>query len=146
MRHRQERKILREFTITNSRKHLDLLAARWQETEPTAVVKQAHERLVGGRKQPNKEKILSLYDPDIQVIVRGKSGVEVEFGNNLWLGETREGIIVDYLLEKDKTADAKQISPAIERLVGEQGLPVGKVRGDRGLHGAANETALQIRA
>lgn len=41
-----------------------------------------------------------FYDPDVQVIVRGKSGAEVEFGNKLWLGETREGLIVDYLLEK----------------------------------------------
>ena len=50
-----------------------------------AAVRQAHERLIGGRKQPNKDKILSLYEPDIQVIVRGKSGAEVEFGNNLWV-------------------------------------------------------------
>jgi len=108
-----------------------------------AAIKQAHERLIGGRKLPNKDKILSLYDADVEVIVRGKSGAAVEFGNNLWLGETREGVIVDYLLEKDKTSDAKQIEPAIRRLVEEQGLAVGKVWGDRALQSAANETALQ---
>jgi hypothetical protein len=31
----------------------------------------------------NDEKILSLFEPDIQVIVRGKAGAEVEFGNLL---------------------------------------------------------------
>lgn len=165
-RHRKavlrEMKKLMKRIARHARKHLDLLAARWQETEFTpgqvrqisqriesvlaqlpAAVKQAHERLIGGRKLPNKDKILSLYDPDIQVIVRGKSGAEVEFGNNLWLGETREGIIVDYVLEKEKTADAKQIEPAIQRLVEEQGLPVGNVWGDRGLHSVTNETALR---
>ena len=74
--------------------------------------------------------------------MRGKSGAEVEFGNNLWLGETREGLIVDYLLEKDKTSDAKQIRPAIRRPVGDQQLPVGNVWGDRGLHSEANEEFL----
>ena len=160
----REMKKLVKRIARHARKHHDLLTDRWQETELTpgqvrqisqriesvlaqlpAAVKQAHERLIGGRKLPNKDKILSLYEPDIQVIVRGKSGAEVEFGNNLWLGETREGIIVDYLLEKDKTADAKQIAHAIQRLVGEQGLAVAKVWGDRGLHSAANETALQTR-
>jgi len=58
-----------------------------------SAIQQARERLIGGRKLPNNGKILSLHDPDVQVIVRGKSSAEVDFGNNLWLGETREGII-----------------------------------------------------
>jgi hypothetical protein len=37
-----------------------------------AAIKQAHERIIGGRKLVNKEKILSFYDPDVQVIKRGK--------------------------------------------------------------------------
>jgi hypothetical protein len=146
----------------HARRHLDILAARGDETELCAgeirqisgriegvlaqlpaAIRQAHERLIGGRKLPNKEKILSLYDPDVQVLVRGKSGAEVEFGNNLWLGETREGFIADYLLEREKTSDAKQIEPAIRRLVREQGLPVGNVWGDRGLHSASNEDMLE---
>ena len=160
----RETKRLVKRIARHARKHHDLLTARWQETELSpgqvsqikeriegvltqlpAAIKQAHERLIGGRKLPNKDKILSFHEPDIQVMVRGKSGAEVEFGNNLWLGETREGIIADYLLEKEKTADAKQMEPAIQRLVEEQKLPVGKVWGDRGLHSAANETALQAR-
>jgi hypothetical protein len=48
------------------------------------VIKQAHERIIGGRKVLNKDKVFSLYDEDVQVIVRGKSNAEVEFGNNLW--------------------------------------------------------------
>ena len=104
-----------------------------------AAIKQAHERIIGGRKLVNKEKILSFYDPDVQVIKRGESNAEIEFGNNLWLGETREGLIVDYLLEKEKTSDAQQIKPAMIRLVDEQNLPVKSAWGDRGQHSAANE-------
>ena len=165
-------KTLSKRIAKHARNHLDILTTRRHETNLTpgqvdqisqriesvlsqlpAAIKQAHERIillrqgyggqVGGRKRPNKDKILSLYDPDVQVIVRGKSNAEVEFGNNLWLGETCEGFIADYLLEKEKTSDAKQIEPAISRLVSEQHLPVHNVWGDRALHSAANEGFLK---
>lgn len=108
-----------------------------------AIIKQAHERIIGARKLANKDKILSLYDPEVQVIQRGKSNGEVEFGNNLWLGENADGFIVDYLLEKEKTSDAKQVGPAIERLIQEQSLPIQSVWGDRGLHSAENQKTLE---
>lgn len=112
-------------------------------TQLPAAIKQAHERIIGERKLPNHKKILSLYDPHIQVILRGKSGSEVEFGNNLWLGETHQGYIADYRLEKEKTNDAKQIKPAIQRLIGNQNLPIKNIWGDRGLHSEANEKHLE---
>ena len=40
--------------------------------------RQAHERVIGGRKVPSKDKILSLYENEIHVIVRGKAGAAVE--------------------------------------------------------------------
>lgn len=165
---KNRKSVLREMKKLNKRigkhagNHLRLLAERGHQTDLApghiraiterleniltqlpAAIKQAHERIIGGRKLPNDEKILSLYDPDVQVIKRGKSNGEVEFGNNLWLGETREGLIVDYLLEKDKTSDANQIKPAIARLVREQKLPIKNVWGDRGLQSLANEKHLQ---
>jgi hypothetical protein len=158
----REMKKLTKRIASHAQNHLEILTTRSHETSlppgqiqqigqriqgildqlPAAIL-QAHERIIGGRKLPNKNKILSLYDSDIQIIVRGKSGAEVEFGNNLWLGETREGLIIDYLLEKEKTSDAKQIQPAIDRLVRDQNLPVGNVWGDRGLHSLANEEFLK---
>ncbi len=47
------------------------------------AVHQAHERIIGERRVANADKILSLYDPDIHVIVRGKADAETEFGNGL---------------------------------------------------------------
>lgn len=158
----REMKHLSKRIARHARNHLDLLATRSGETDLSpgqirhisqriesvldqlpAAIRQAHERIIGGRRMPNNKKILSLYDPDVQVVVRGKSGADVEFGNNLWLGETREGYIVDYRLEKEKTSDARQIQPAIGRLVRDQRLPVASVWGDRGLHSEANENFLE---
>lgn len=145
----------------HARRHLDILEHRAGETglgeghvrqikkriegvleQLPAAIDQAHDRIIGGRKRPNKDKILSLYDPDVEVIVRGKSNAEVEFGNKLWLGETREGLIVDYQLEKEQSSDTRHVGPAIERLCKEQRLPVKSVWGDRGLQSKGNEILL----
>ena len=45
------------------------------------VVKNAHERIIGGRPVANEDKIHSLYDEHVNVIVRRKAGATVEFGN-----------------------------------------------------------------
>jgi IS5 family transposase len=72
--------------------------------------RQAHERIIGERKVPNDEKILSLYEPDIHVVVRGKAGAEVEFGNKLYLAEQVDGVIVDWKLYKERVpSDSKLV-------------------------------------
>ena len=48
---------------------------------------QARERILQGKLVPSKDKTLSLYEPDVQVIVRHKAGAEVEFGNTLLLAK-----------------------------------------------------------
>lgn len=42
-------------------------------TQLPQAVKQAHERIIGERRVKNSDKILSLYEPDTHVIIRGKS-------------------------------------------------------------------------
>ena len=111
---------------------------------PTAV-KQAHERIIGGRRVANEDKILSLYDDQINVIKRGKAGAQVEFGNKLWLGETREGVIIDYQFYQNNPSDTTLIKPAIERLVDAQQLAIGNVWGDRGLASKPNTALLEKR-
>ena len=43
-----------------------------------AAIRQAHERIIGGRLVKNEEKLLSLYERELHVIVRGKANAEVE--------------------------------------------------------------------
>ena len=165
---KQRKKVLRQMkaleqrVARHARAHLEVLRTRRDETNLTegrarvimeriegvleqlpAAVKQAHERIIGGRQVANEDKILSLYDDSINVIVRGKAGAEVEFGNKLWLGETREGIIVDYKLYQDNPSDSTLVAPAMLRLVEEQKLPVTQVWGDRGLASKTNKTMLE---
>lgn len=108
-----------------------------------AAIKQAHERLIGERKVANEDKILSLYDDSVNVIVRGKAGAEVEFGNKLWLGETGEGLIVAYKLYEDAPGDSALVKPAVQRLVVEQGFAIKHAWGDRGLASKSNKKMLE---
>lgn len=66
------------------------------------AIKQAHERIIGGRLVTTEDKILSLYDKDAHVIVRGKLGGEIEFGQGLILVEQTDGLIIDWYLYDQK--------------------------------------------
>lgn len=110
-----------------------------------AAIRHAHERIIGGRLVDNEDKILSLYEPDVHVIVRGKAGEEVEFGNTLLLAEQKEGLIVDWKLIKDQApADSKMIFESLARFekVFAGKLP-GAVAGDRGFDSPANRNWLK---
>lgn len=61
-----------------------------------AAVDQVRERMLRGRKVEDCRKVLSLYEPDAHVVVRGKSGAPVEFGNTLYVAESPDGLIVDF--------------------------------------------------
>jgi hypothetical protein len=107
------------------------------------AVSQAHERIIGERRVANDDKILSLYDPDIHVLVRGKAGAEVEFGNGLYLAEQADGLIVDWDFMKDQPgADNKLVEPSLERICGKYGSPESYTT-DRGFDAAANDLVLE---
>ena len=117
---------------------------RIREQLPEAM-RQAHERIIGGRLVANEEKILSMYEPDVHVIVRGKAGEEVEFGNTLLLAEQREGVIVDWKLIRDQApADSKMISESLARFekVFDGKLPCA-MAGDRGFDSRVNRKRLE---
>lgn len=158
----REMKALERRIASHARAHLEALRTRREETDLTegqarviigrmegvleqlpAAIKQAHERIIGERQVANGDKILSLYDDSVNVIVRGKAGAEVEFGNKLWLGETKEGLIVDYMLYQDNPSDVALVKPAIQRLVEEQQLAVQHAWGDRGLASKLNKEMLE---
>jgi IS5 family transposase len=96
------------------------------------AIKQAHERIIGERRVPNSEKILSIYEPAIKVYVRGKSGAEVEYGNQLLLGENREGLITYYDLFEDVKADSARLPGVIEATEQSVGEKLRLAVGDRG--------------
>lgn len=117
---------------------------RIREQLPEAI-RQAHERIIGGRLAANEDKVLSLYEPDVHVIVRGKAGEEVEFGNTLLLAEQTDGVILDWKLIRDQApADSRMIPESLARFekVFDGKFP-DAVAGDRGFDSQANRKLLE---
>ena len=105
----------------------------------------AHERIIGERQVANKDKILSLYESDAHVIVRGKAGAEVEFGNSLFLAEQRNGFIVDHELSQHTSpGDAKWLAQRLDKLA-PQGDPakLSALFSDRGFASKSNSAILE---
>jgi len=116
---------------------------RIREQLPDAI-RQAHERIIGGRRVKNDEKILSVYEPDIHVLVRGKAGAEVEFGNTLLLAEQRQGLIVDWKLIKDQApADSQMVPGCLKRWAHVFGSRPVALAGDRGFDSQRNRDRLE---
>lgn len=160
--------ILREMKKLESRiskhahRYRELLNAEWRQTAwskaqmeqvigridnildqlPTAI-KQAHERIIGERVIKTSDKLLSFYDKDAQVIVRGKAGNEVEFGQRLLLTEQPEGLIVDWELFGDRApSDSQLLVPTVERLEKYYGS-IDSISTDRGFSSKKNDSFLK---
>ena len=112
------------------------------EQFPTAI-KQAHDRIIGERQVPSENKILSLYDRDAHVIIRGKAGGEIEFGQGLLLTEQAAGLIIDWELFKDQPpSDSKLLEPTIKRIKKYYGA-LRSISTDRGFNGKHNGAFLK---
>ena len=150
-------------TVENhARNYYHLLQSRWQQTywselEALQVLKriknvldqlphavyQAHERLIGERRVANKDKILSLYESDAHVLLRGKAQAEVEFGNGLYLAEQVNGLIVDWQFIKEQPpGDNTLVGDSIKRITETYGSPQ-SYTGDRGFDSSTNRTNLE---
>jgi len=140
----------------HAERHRELLSQEWRQTQWTEqearqvlaridrvlellprARKQAHERIIGERPVKSVDKLLSLYETDVRVIVRGKADAEVEFGNTLYLAENRQGVIVDYQLWRESApADSKMVVESLRRMTeitGKDAPPqVKSVAADRG--------------
>ena len=142
----------------HAERHRDLLDKEWGLTDWTRkqaeqvlrridgileqlpqAQKQAHERIIGERPVANSEKILSLYDDNIHVIVRGKAGAEVEFGNTLLLAEQENGLIIDWkLFENSAPADSKMLQGSVARIESMTGIKLAALTADRGFDSPDN--------
>ena len=161
---RERKRVLRQMKALmhvirrHASRYRDLLAERWTDTDlswgqacvvldrmdrvvellPRAI-RQAHERIIAGRQVANAQKLLSLYEPDLHVIVRGKASVAVEFGNTLLLGETREGVIVDWQLFREQVpADTVLVKDSVKRFSKLFGRNPGGLGADRGFDDRGN--------
>ena len=166
---RQRKKTLRQMdrvvgTVRNhAQRYRDLLDACWEQTDWTRpqaeqvlarmdqvleqlpkARQQARQRILKGELVPNAEKILSLYESDVHVIVRGKAGAEVEFGNTLLVSENPQGLILDWeLFRESAPADSALLARTIGRMEEAYECKLKAVGGDRGFDSQTNQIGLE---
>ena len=101
--------------------------------------RQAHERIIGERKVANADKILSLYESEVHVIVRGKAGADVEFGNSLFLAENINGFILDHELKRETSeGDGKWLQQRYAGMKEKSGKRLLGAVADRGFESKAS--------
>lgn len=147
----------------HARRYRNLLAEQWEKTDWSrlqaeqvlkrldnvleqlpAARKQAWQRIIQEEPVANEDKILSLYESAIRVVVRHKAGAEVEFGNTLLLGESRQGLIMHWeLFEESAPADARLVRRTVERTEENLQIKLKELGADRGFHSALNEEWLR---
>lgn len=159
--YRLMKKLIRKVE-NHGKRYKELLKERWKETDLSekqawqiiyrldnvldqipAAVHQGHERIIGERRIKNEDKILSLYDEDINVLVRKKAEAMVEFGNKLLLGEQANGIIIDWQMYKDKIpSDVNLLSGSLYRIKNIYGSFPETASSDRGFFSKKNQKLL----
>jgi hypothetical protein len=142
---------------SHARRHRKLLDEQWEQTQWTrpqaeqilkrldhvleqlpAARQQAWQRIIEEEPVANEDKILSLYDPAIRVVVRHKAGAEVEFGNTLLLGESRQGLILHWeLFAASAPGDARLVRGALETIEQSLQIEIKEAGADRGFDSAS---------
>jgi hypothetical protein len=148
---------------SHARRYRELLDQRWAQTDWTRpqaqqvlgrmdqvleqlpkAREQARQRILEGQLVANEEKILSLYEAEVHVIVRKKAGAEVEFGNTLLLAENSLGVILDWELFRDSApADSALLPRTVGRMEEAYGPKLKALAADRGFDSETNRVGLQ---
>ena len=103
------------------------------------VLDQTERRVLHGEAVPAGDKIVSLFEPHTQIIVRHKAGQPVEFGRKVWLEEVEGGIVSGWRLLDTPGQDAPYLVPSLEAHRVRFGKPPRLVAADRGVFSRTNE-------
>ena len=102
------------------------------------VISQTERRVFDGDAVPASEKLVSLFEPHADIIVKG--GREVQYGHKINLSTGRGGLILDVVVETGNPADAERFLPMLERHIARHGKPPRQMASDGGYASGDNIT------
>ena len=77
------------------------------------VIAQSQRRVLAGEPVPAGDKLISLFEPHADIIIKGSR--EVHYGHKLNLTTGRSGLILDLVIEAGNPADSERLLPMLER-------------------------------
>jgi len=135
---KQAADVLQQATLEGLRRELDAFIALVQQ-----VIRQTKARVFGGN--PRAEgKLVSIFEPDTEIIRKGKASKPTEFGKMVKLQEAENQIIIAYEVYDQRPNDKDLLVPAVQ--LHEQRLDrvPELVAGDAGFYSAQGEATLQV--
>src|SRR6516165_1263113 len=107
------------------------------------VITQSERRVLQGELVPASEKLVSLFEPHADIIVKG--GRQVQYGHKLNLVTGKSGLILDVVVEAGNPADAARFLPMLDRHIARAGTPPRQTAADGGYASRANLAAAKTR-
>jgi transposase, IS5 family len=106
------------------------------------IIAQTERRVLAGEAVPARDKLVSLFEPHADIIVKG--GRDVEYGHKLNLTAGRSGLILDLVIEAGNPADRERLLPMLARHVAVWGAAPRQAAADGGY--ASRENLAQAKA
>lgn len=103
------------------------------------VIDQTRRRVMEQQAVPAQEKVVSLFEPHTDIIVRGKETKPVEYGHKIWLNEVDGGIVSHDRILKGNPSDELQWEPSLEAHQTSFRSPPEQASADQGVSSAPNE-------
>ena len=94
------------------------------------IITQSERRVLKGEAVPAGEKLVSLFEPHADIIVKGSRGVQ--YGHKLNLTTGKSGLILDVVVEAGNPADAERFLPMLDRQIARRGAPPRQTAADGG--------------
>ncbi|MCA1495065.1 ISNCY family transposase [Ensifer sp. NBAIM29] len=106
------------------------------------IIAQTERRVLAGETVPAGEKLVSLFEPHADIIVKGSR--DVDYGHKINLTTGRSGLILDLVIEAGNPADSERLLPLLERHIAFYGEAPRQAAADGGY--ASRENLRQAKA
>jgi IS5 family transposase len=106
------------------------------------VAKQTRARVLGGNTK-FEHKVVSMFEPQTEIIRKGKASKPTEFGKMVKVQEAENQIVTHYAVYDERPADSDLLVEAVERHEERLGCVPQIVAADAGFYSQANEKQLE---
>ena len=107
------------------------------------ILSQSERRVLDGLAVPAGEKLVSLFEPHADIIVKGAG--DVQYGHKLNLTTGKSGLILDVVVEAGNPADAERFLPMLDRQIACCGVAPRQIAADGGYASLDNLKAARAR-
>jgi IS5 family transposase len=120
---------------------IELWQAKARHYEPLIeqVITQTERRVLYGEAVPAREKLVSLFEPHADIIVKGSR--DVDYGHKLNLTAGKSGLILDLVIEAGNPTDRERLLPMLKRHIALYGAAPRQAAADGGFASHDNLTA-----